>query len=126
MFGHYLQETDSMATFQFIVHKDSSSSEINYSDIGLWEVRFKRYYFSNVYGSSEWNSPQRNPSETRESFIKNHEAFFSKVNNLLNEHNIKFDSISVSLAYLTPEDKVYKEKLVGTYIARDNKFLCNE
>ena len=79
MFGHNISKQDTLATISFVIEDHNGKRrQLEFGELGLWEVRFKRFYFSNVYGSSEDNSPQRNVSPNRIKFVENHTLFFYK------------------------------------------------
>lgn len=121
MFGHYVANSDTLAGLSFLTDV-KERRELDLSKVGLWDVRLKRFYFTNVYGSSEYNSPQRNASPNKKVFIDRNTDFFRKLTSILKSNNIEVTRIYLEHSKLTQEGKVIDRSIIGYYDSEIQSF----
>ncbi|GAB4237980.1 MAG: hypothetical protein Tsb0034_13390 [Ekhidna sp.] len=122
MFGHYVTTEDTLATLTFVIESEGRMSDLSFKDIGLWEVRTLRYYFSHVYGSSEPNSPQSDHISNEDFIMKNAE-FFKGISTYLKNREINHDRISLAIDFFTSDGRFKRRRIVGSYLANDENFV---
>lgn len=121
MFGHYVTNSDTLAGLSFLTDVEERK-ELDLSKVGLWDVRLKRFYFSNIYGSSEENSPQKNASPNEKVFIERNTNFFRKLTSILKSNNIEVSKIYLEHSRLTHEGKVIDRNIIGYYDSNIQSF----
>ncbi|UXP32431.1 hypothetical protein N6H18_00380 [Reichenbachiella agarivorans] len=123
MFGHYVTTQDTTVTFDFVIASSNNEMKpIDYPKYGLWEVKLKRYYFSNVYGSSEPGSPQGYFEGGVEGFEQRNEAFFLKLSDLILAKNSDTEGIYLLMDWLTPSERAFKIDTLGYYDVESRSF----
>ncbi|PIB34632.1 hypothetical protein BFP72_04010 [Reichenbachiella sp. 5M10] len=121
MFGHYVQDTDRLVTFTFLVSDNDSLSSLQYEEIGLWEVRLKRYYMTYVYGSSQEHSPQGERKSQKE-FIEANTHFFEKLSLILASNDVQHNQLYLAIDQLNAQDELENRKIIGSYSPIQGKF----
>lgn len=122
MFGHYLTNDDQLVTLSFLIETDSGLQNLDYIKYGLWEVRLKRFYFSNFYGSSEFNSPQRNASPTLEIFEKNNTIFFGHLYEIVSKKTGNVKRIYLAMDRLSKDGEFVSRKNIGYFDPNSKSF----
>lgn len=120
MFGHYITNNDQLVTLNFLIETDSGLHVIDYDKYGLWEIRLKRFYFSNFYGSSEPNSPQGNVSPNLDRFKKNNTIFFKRLYEIVSKETSQVKRIYLALDHLSKEGVFVSRRNIG-YFDPDSK-----
>ena len=126
MFGHYLMETDTLYTIDFYLKSKSGElTKIDIEQLGFFEVRLKRFYFSSVYGSSEQNSPQNYfINDNSQAFERRNSKFFNNLMTYVEKEYILDHQKYISLVIkgIDKENETLFAKQIGLYDIESSEF----